>query len=176
MFAIFLADIMILPATASPSSAASANAEGVITAIANNSSKPASRNFSAVAGPTPGRSSIVASTSSVTGIASSATSSAASSATLSVLFDLLLLAMFPSPLVQCPVNPTYMSRSSRVLPKLNVYSTWLDLSVLHSSLSVHYQFMVKLEALGLDLTHLLHTMSIDLTAHQPLHRFHLELR
>ena len=61
MFAIFLAALMILFATASPNSAWSAKSDGDITAMANNSSNPASRSFSAVAGPTPGKSSILAS-------------------------------------------------------------------------------------------------------------------
>ena len=60
MFANFLAPAIIFADTASPSSACSPNSEGLITAMASRSSNPASLNFSAVAGPTPGRSSIVA--------------------------------------------------------------------------------------------------------------------
>ena len=58
MLAIFFDAAMILPATASPISACSARSAGDITANDSSSSKPASLSFSAVAGPTPGKSSI----------------------------------------------------------------------------------------------------------------------
>ena len=51
------APAMILAAVASPTSAAATSSPGEATAIASTEPKPASRSFSAVAGPTPGRSS-----------------------------------------------------------------------------------------------------------------------
>ena len=89
MFAIFLAALMIFPATASPSSACSARSAGDITARDNNSSNPASRSFSAVAGPTPGRSSILTSDSS-----SSLASIRISSSSVGTSFFLLVVFFF----------------------------------------------------------------------------------
>ncbi len=93
MFAIFFAAWMIFPATASPNSACSARSGGLITASASISSKPASRSFSAVAGPTPGRSSILTSGSNSSSIATTSTSGTSSSFCL-VVFD--FPAMIPS--------------------------------------------------------------------------------
>ena len=90
MFAIFFAAWIIFPATASPNSACSARSPGLITASASNSSKPASRNFSAVAGPTPGRSSILASGS---GSSSIVITSASDASSFFCLLDLLFAAM-----------------------------------------------------------------------------------
>ena len=90
MLAIFFAAWIILPATASPSSACSARSGGLITANASNSSKPASRSFSAVAGPTPGRSSMLASGSSCSSMVITSVSGASS---FFCLFDLLFAAM-----------------------------------------------------------------------------------
>ena len=93
MFAIFFAAWIIFPATASPNSACSARSGGLITARANSSSKPASRNFSAVAGPTPGRSSMATSGSSSSSIVITSASGASSSF---CFFDLLFAGMTPT--------------------------------------------------------------------------------
>ena len=97
VMAIFLAAAMILAETASPSSASSARSAGDITASPRSSSKPASRNFSAVAGPTPGRSSMVTltSSSSVIGMTSSSTgASFFSTSMLTFFFDFGFLLSF----------------------------------------------------------------------------------
>jgi hypothetical protein len=49
--------VIIFDAVASPISTVATNSIGDATAIASNEFKPASRNFSAIAGPTPGNSS-----------------------------------------------------------------------------------------------------------------------
>ena len=85
MLAIFFAAAIIFAETASPSSASSARSAGDITAKPRSSSKPASRNFSAVAGPTPGRSSMVTLTSSSSVIETSSSSTGASFFSTSIL-------------------------------------------------------------------------------------------
>ncbi len=92
MLAIFLAPLIILELTASPNSACSDKSAGFITAIVIKSSKPASRSFSAVAGPTPGNSSIVCSFRSPTLTTSSSCSSTSSS---TFFFAILIPLLYP---------------------------------------------------------------------------------
>ena len=99
MFASFFAPAIIFAETASPSSACSPSSEGLITAIASKSSNPASLSFSAVAGPTPGRSSIVA-----CGSSTSITSSSSST------FSLAVFSSIVSPCMMLTDSRKYMNK------------------------------------------------------------------
>ena len=137
MFAIFFAALMILPATASPSSACSARSAGDMTARERSSSKPASRSFSAVAGPTPGRSSILTS-----GTSSSATSIGITSSSVGTSFFLLVVFFFVFVLI-VSLKPNqrlrvYQATNGSTIRE-NVKFERSDYACMRFSLFIHFQ-------------------------------------